>query len=184
MVVYDTTVSEGYEWIIPLDSGDSELFASFDGTSRIKDWKPPRVRRVDPHDEGRKPKPSAFPCLGGSALVMSASAVLALGKILTANGELLPLASDDGTKLHVLNVTRILDALDEERSSIVRFAGTTTIMRIKKAVFRLSVVRGVQLFRLPHRGSRTYVGQEFVDTVKAAGLEGLEFEPVWSEHED
>ncbi|MGO8999371.1 MAG: imm11 family protein [Polyangiaceae bacterium] len=97
------------------------------------------------------------------------------------HAELLPLVGNDGLELFALNVTTVLDALDEERSSIQRFADTKTIMRIKKTVFRPTVVRDVDVFWLPHRASATYLSQRFVDAYAAAGLVGLEFRKVWSE---
>jgi hypothetical protein len=90
-----------------------------------------------------------------------------------------PLATDDGVELSVLNA-RILDALDEANSSLMKFPGTNRIMRIKKIAFVASKVEGIDLFRLPHRASSTYVSERFVERVKAAGLRGLAFNKVWS----
>jgi hypothetical protein len=132
------------------------------------------MRRVR-MDERSGFKPSDFPWLGSDVLVMRPRAVLALRPMLEAHGEILPLATDDDVKLFALNVTRVLDALDQEKSSILRIPGTNRIMDIKKAVFRDELLQGVDIFRLPHRASPTYVSQRFVDAVAAAGLEGLEF---------
>jgi hypothetical protein len=76
-------------------------------------------------------------------------------------------------------VTRILDAIDEERSSILLFAGTDRVMRIRKIAFVPSLVQDIDIFRLPHRSTPTYVSQRFVDRVNSAKLRGLEFTPVW-----
>ena len=42
------------------------------------------------------------------------------------------------------------------------------------------LVRDVDVFRLPHLGSYTFVGDRFVERVRASGLVGLDFEPRWS----
>lgn len=111
---------------------------------------------------------------------MRRTAVNALRDILDASGEVLPLSTDDGVELFVLNA-RVIDALDEAKSSIMRFPGTNRIMRIKTVAFIASSIDDdVDVFRLPHRASPTYVSQRFVDRVKAAGLRGLEFKKVWS----
>lgn len=167
-------VRENYEWINTCRDDDYEVFLAFDGSPRAADWTPVKVRRVRA-DERQDCKPSDFPWLGSDVLIMRTRAVLALRPMLDAHGELLPLATDDDVKLFALNVTTVIDALDEEKSSILRFPGSGRIMGIDKAVFRDELLGDVDIFRLPHRASATYVSERFVDAVKTAGLEGLEF---------
>ncbi len=62
----------------------------------------------------------------------------------------------------------------------MRFPGTNRIMDITQAAFIELMVRGLDIFRLPHRASSTYVSERFVDRVHAAGLVGLEFNKMWS----
>lgn len=178
MDFFEPMVREGYEWVNCVNQADYEVFAGFDGSPRGGAWKPISVRRVraDEHHEFR---PSDFPWLGSDALVMRPSAAEALRDILDANGEVLPLSTDDGVKLFVLNA-RVVDALDEAQSSLMKFPGTNRIMRIKKVAFVASAIEGVDLFRLPHRASSTYVSERFVERVKAADLRGLVFNKVWS----
>jgi hypothetical protein len=171
-------VREGYEWVNCVNQEDYEVFAGFDGSPRRGDWRPISVRRVRA-DEQHEFRQSDFPWLGSDALVMRPSAVEALRDILDANGEVLPLSTDDGVELFVLNA-RVIDALDEANSSLMKFPGTNRIMRIKKVAFVASAIEGVDLFRLPHRASSTYVSERFVERVKKAGLRGLVFNKVWS----
>ena len=178
MDVFEPLVRKGYEWINCVNQVDYELFVGFDGTSRGATWKPIPVRRVRA-DKRHDFKPSDFPWLGSDALVMRRAAFGALNDMLEANGEVLPLSTDDGVDLFVLNA-RVIDALDEANSSLMKFPGTNRIMRITKLAFIPTAVRGVDIFRLPHRASSTYVSNRFVDRVNAAGLRGLEFTQVWS----
>lgn len=178
MEVFAPIVREGYEWVNCVNQDDYEVFAGFDGLPRAGTWKPIRVRRVSAQ-EGRIAEPSDFPWLGSDALVMRRSAVDALRDILDANGEVLPLSTDDGVDLFVLNA-RVINALDEANSSLMKFPGTDRIMRIKKAAFLRSAIVSADLFRLPHRASSTYVRERFVERINVAGLRGLAFEPVWS----
>jgi hypothetical protein len=76
------------------------------------------------------------PRVVGGALELNASTVLRFGSgrimritkhILDANGEVLPLSTDDGVELFELNA-RVTDALDEANSSLTRFPGTNRIM--------------------------------------------------------
>ena len=170
--------AEGYEWLNCCDDSDDEVFVTLDGSSQAGRWQPIKVRRVradDRHDF----KPSDFPWLGEHALVMRREAVDVLRDVLEAHGEVLPLVTEDATELWMFNA-RAIDALDEGRSNIVRFPGTNRIMRIVKIAFVESALRGVDIFRLPHRASSTYVSQRFFDRVRDAGLVGLEFKKVWS----
>lgn len=178
MNVYEPLVADGYEWTNCVVTDDYELFSGFDGTPRKKIWRPVLVRRVRA-DDRQDMKESDFPWLGSWALVMRRTAVDALRTMLKENGEILPLETDDGIELFVLNA-HVVDALDEERSEIMRIPGASKIMLVKKPVFRFDSIRELSLFRLPHRASSTYVSDEFVSRVKEAGLKGLTFKKVWS----
>ena len=175
--LYRPIGAEGYECINCVDPSDYDVFVDFDGSPRGATWKPIAVLRVRA-DARSGFKPSDFPWLGFS-LIMRASAVVALRDILEANGEILPLSTDDGVKLFVLNA-RVIDALDEARSTLVRFPDSDRIMWLKKPAFVESAIEGVDIFRIPNiRGSPTYVSERFVERVKAARLRGLDFNKVW-----
>jgi len=78
------------------------------------------------------------------------------------------------------NPTRVIDALDEDASSVLRFSGGR-IMRINRHVFRPEVVKGIDVFKIPNlRVSPTYVSQRFGDLWNSADLKGLEFKQVWA----
>lgn len=175
--IYEPLVAEGFEWVNAVQEGEYEAFLQLDGQPRASTWKPIAVRRV--RADGRQAcNPSHFPWLGSHALIMRRPAVDALRDILAANGELLPLSTDDGVELYVLNA-RSIDALDEANSVLMKFPGTNRIMHIQKVAFVASRIEGVDLFRLPHRASSTYVSERFVERVRAAGLRGLVFHEVW-----
>jgi hypothetical protein len=177
VTIYEPLVDEGYEWVNACDARDYEIFLALDGRPRGATWKPVRVRRVR-SDERHAFNPSDFPWLGSDALVMRRAAVEALRDLLEAHGEILPLATDDGVELFVFNA-RAADALDEARSTVVRFPGTNRIMRIREIAFVPSVIEGIDIFRLPHRASPTFVSGRFVERVDSASLRGLRFTPVW-----
>jgi len=178
MDIYEPLVSEGYEWVNCCDGADYEVFLALDGSPQTERWQPIKVRRVRGDDRWDF-KPSDFPWLGAHALVMRKRAVNALCDVLEAHGEVLPLVTEDGVELSVFNA-RVIDALDEERSNIMRFPGTNRIMRMVNVAFVEPALRGVDIFRLPHRAGSTYVSQYFVDRVNDSGLVGLDFKKVWS----
>lgn len=179
MVIFQPIVADDYEWINCVrPEDDYEIFAAFDGSPRAAEWEPVMVRRVRA-DKRHGFKPSDFPWNGSHALIMRKKAVDALRDLLESAGEILPLSTEDDTELFVLNVTRVLDAIDEGGSQIQRFPDSGRIMRIESIAFKESVVKGVDLFRLPHRMSATYASERFVIAVEKAGLVGLEFDKVW-----
>ncbi|NUQ78113.1 MAG: hypothetical protein HUU21_31665, partial [Polyangiaceae bacterium] len=117
--------------------------------------------------------------LGAYALIFRRSAIEALGPMLREHGELLPLECPEA-ELWVYNPTRVIDALDEEASTIERFK-SGRIMGIKRYVFKAHLIEGVDIFKLPNlRGHSTFVSHRFVDLWNESGLKGLEFTPVWS----
>ena len=178
VAIYAPVGAEGFECINTIDDQDYEVFLQFDGKPRKSEWKPVAVCRVRA-DQYQACNASDFPWLGSHAVVMRRAAVDALRDILDSSGEVLPLSTDDDVELFVLNA-RVIDALDEANSSLMKFPGTNRIMRIKKVAFVASAIEGADLFRLPHRASSTYVSERFVERVKAAGLHGLVFNKVWS----
>lgn len=176
MNVLQPIVAEGYEWAHCATVDGTEALVTMTG-SLAASWVPIEVRRVT-RDGKKRFKPSHFPWLGDHALILEKVAVDALEDLLSADAEVLPLSAE-GAALFVLNV-RVVDALDESSSKIVRFPGSGRIMDIEQASFIRSRIELLNLFRLPHRGSPVYVSQHFVDRVRSAGLRGLHFEKVWS----
>jgi hypothetical protein len=178
VTIYEPLVAAGYEWINICRDEDYETLLALNGERLGAKWTPVKVRlvRADGRHEFRS---SDFPWLGRHALVMRRTAVDALRELLEAHGEILPLATLDGVELYVFNCG-VVDALNEELSSVVRFPGSSRIMTISRVSFVPDAVRGVDIFRLPHRASSTYVSQRFVEHVNAAGLRGLEFTSAWT----
>lgn len=178
MNIYEPLGKEGYEIINAHDNSDYESFLSLNGTPCASTWHPIKVHRVRA-DNKQACRPSDFPWLGADTLVMRKKAVDALCNILKENGEILPLETDDEVDLSVLNA-QVVDALDEINSDIIRFPSSNRIMLVKKPAFIKEKIEGIDIFRLPHRASSTYVSDVFVNRVKDAGLEGITFKKVWS----
>ena len=182
MNIYEPISCDNYELCHPIDPDDFETInVQINGESREADWIPISVRLIR-EDEGRKLLPSDSPWLGEHALIFKSQAIDALGPLLREYGELLPLLYNNA-QLVVFNPTRVVDALDEEASSVLRF-NSGRIMQVNRYVFYPGPIRGGHVFKIPNfRVSPTFVSQDFVDRWNVAGLKGLEFEPVWSEAE-
>ena len=134
-----------------------------------------RVIRVD---EGRRLLASDAPWLGASTLVFRSSVLDAVGLDLSRYGELLPVSCRRDS-LWIYNPTDVIDALDEESSSLDRF-DDGRIMIIYRYAFRPDVVEGKDVFKIPSRRiSPTFFSRRFVERWQASGLKGLDFVEVW-----
>lgn len=177
--IYTPLGLDGYELCHPVRKDDFETInVAIDGTPRQSGWKPIPVKLVR-SDEGQDLVESDSPWLGAHALIFRARAVESMGKVLREFGELLPLACSEAD-VWIYNPTRVVDALDESASSVLRF-NEGGIMMIQRYVFRADVVRDVDVFKVPNlRVSPTFVSQRFVDRWNEGDLKGIEFKKVWA----
>lgn len=146
-------------------------------------WRPVQIDEVDDEPLCGELPPGDFEFLG-TIPVFSERAVEAIGDILRANGELLPLLFDKGT-YWAYHVTRIIDALDVERSEVKCFSTSQKIMHIVRYAFRPEALTDdVTIFTIPEMcRSRVYVTDRFVERVQEAGLTGFDFVERWRSEE-
>jgi len=175
--VHEPGVRPGFEWVLPVDDADHEYLWSLDGTPRRSTWQPMPVSRLTVADDGSPRNEADLPWLGAHVLVLRPSAVAALGGLLEHHGELLPLACPDAD-LWLFNTLTVVDALDEERSELVRF-DDGTVLAVERYEFRATAV--VPVFKVPQllRGP-LFVSDEFASAVTEAGLTGLELTEAWA----
>jgi hypothetical protein len=177
--IYEFEVREGYEWVVPVNDADFKIFRAFDGTPLAGSWKAVPVRLVKKDEQGRPLLDSDAPWLGKHAPVFRNRAVEALASLLSTGAELLPLECGEAA-LQVLNVTAVLDALDEARSSVVKFPTTGRIMKIKTHVFRPEVILGAHVFKVSQMlNGSAFVSEEIVRATDKARLSGVGFRQVW-----
>lgn len=176
MKVYEPGVRPGFEWVLPVHDTDNEYLWSLDGTPRRGTWQPVAVSRLTTNDDGSPRTEADLPWLGGHVLVLRPAAVAVLGSLLEQHGELLPLSCSDAD-LWLYNTTTVVDALDEDRSELVKF-DDGTILAVERYEFRAAAIAPV--FKVPQllRGP-LFVSDEFTAAVTAAGLTGLELTEVW-----
>ncbi len=98
--------------------------------------------------------------------------------LLKPSGELLPLRYSVAEYL-AYNVTRVIDALDEDSSSIVRFP-TGRVMSISKYSFVPDLVGSSAIFKIPQLPkAHVFVTDEFARRVQESRLSGFTFLKVW-----
>lgn len=182
MKIYVLSVVEGQEWVLPRQADDYELFAALGG-QRQTGWHAPRMEFLREQEDGSPRQHSDFPWLGEHVLILRATALELLRPTLEPYGEFLPLRSDEAISL--FNVTTVLDALDEERSRLVRF-DDGGIMMIESTVLRPDAIGDAEIFKLPERAdgarvSSIYLQESIVRRIGELGLKGIAFAMVWSD---
>lgn len=179
MRIFQPVVAEGFQWVLPVDEGDFDVFQSFDGSPRAAQWVPVKVKLLH-SDEGKKLEKSDFPWLGSDALILGDRAMTTIGSQVGQDGELLRLDCDEAS-LWALNVCRVIDALDIDRSSVVRF-GSGRIMTVREHVFHPEKLKEeILVFKIPQLPGSTYVTEAFLRSVEKAELRGLDFNLVWDD---
>ncbi len=179
MKTYVFEVQEGFEWVVPKDPADFDVFGRFDGSSKAVGWKPITVELVHKDEKGRRLLESDIPWLGKDAPVMRQGAWSALQAELDGYGEFLSLRNYEA-ELRVFNTTRVVDALDEERSELIRFPDDGRIMKVKRYVFRPEMVAGLYAFKVPQMlPGPMFVSTDVVEAAHKAALRGVGFSVVW-----
>lgn len=176
MIVYDTAHAKGHEIVNPINYDEGRILYDFDGTTRKEGWRPVHVYRTRATKrEANKPADLAF----YMEPIMRRSGMEALRDVFEAHGELLPLATDDGVELWVLNVLGVIDAHDLERSHI-RYGHLTGDQIIEEHAFLPDVIGDREIFRSSAGYRKVYFTDRFVARVKKLKLKGTEFVPLWS----
>lgn len=180
--VYRPTVTEGYEWVQPVDEADFDAVYQLNGKSLASRWAPIRMHVINTDEHGKAGRHADLPWLGGHALALRERAFESIGYLLADFGELLELNLDDnnGERLWLFNVRNRLDVLDEEQSEIVRFPSSGRIMYVKQHVFHPEEITSEQIFLQPGVRSVFLTGG-IVDAIQSAALTGTRFELLWEE---
>lgn len=176
--VYEPRVRPGYEWALPVDDGDHEKLWALDATPRSATWRPMPVERLTVDEDGDPLVEADLPWLGGHVLVLRERAAEALSPLLGPYGEFLPLSCPD-IPLWLFHNMTVVDALDEDRSSIVRF-DDGDILEVTRHEFRAGEVAGLPVFKVPQllRGP-LFLGESFAAALATAGLTGPVLKQVW-----
>ena len=112
--------------------------------------------------------------------IFTRRAVEALGDLLEDNGEIIP-ATCEGDRIFFFNVTKVIDALDESSSEVIRFDDSSDVMSIDRHAFFREKLVGAAIFKIPQWPTRrVYVTDRFVERVESTGLKGFWFRRVWS----
>lgn len=152
-----------------------EFKRSFNGTPMKDTWRAQDRFQFVP----RRLSKGDTPGLNTHIPVFSPKAAKVLADFLEPNGELLPITCG-GEEYFVFNVTRVIDALDEDNCELKRF-DSGRIMFVESFCFFPEKLIGINLFKVPQCILQdVFVTEPFVERVKTAKLKGFKFRLVWS----
>jgi hypothetical protein len=158
---------------LPLNPWDDAAF--FDAHPRIE-----IKRDSELAPRGAKLVLPDYSQLGARHPVFSINAKRVLLPHLEGLGEWIELIFE-GATYWLFFITNTVDALDEDKSEIKRFASSGRIMAIDTFVFRAETLRDQFLCRLKTLpGAHCIVTDNFVDVVRQHGLTGFLFQRLWS----
>jgi hypothetical protein len=144
-------------------------------------WCPPRLREIwkAPKVYGKVSPKHDCPGINLIYPAFSKRACDALADFLNPSGELLPLATDVG-EYFFFHITKIIDALDQDRTICTRLASDPKrIVDIEEYAFIESMVSGVDIFRTVDLPINVIVSGRFVARVQECGLRGFRFTKMW-----
>lgn len=131
---------------------DNHMLSDLRGQRQLH-WIPIGMDLLTENDDGTPRGYSDFPWYGSHVLILRSDAANGLREIMRPYGEFLPLKGGDG--LELFNATTVLDALDEDRSEIIRF-DDGDVLTIERYVFRQEAIGNCLIFKLP-TGRRTCI---------------------------
>jgi hypothetical protein len=169
------------------------IFGLFCGQNIQHLWQPIKVIFENEIHHERDLSLSDFPKYIGPYIepVFSRLAVDALSNLLEGNGELLLLNCAEG-EYYLFNTTRIVDALDEEKTEFKPYSEVDPDMAyqdddphtpvITRPAFYPEVVVDLTIFKISLRYpfGGTLVTDKFVQWVQETELTGFAFELLWS----
>lgn len=178
MNIYEWKSDVEARWLTTQRESDIDRLV-LEGQPLTASWRPLPVEWILDEAGDDRRRITDCPELTPGVPVLSAQAIDALRPHLEAVGEILPL-SHETHQYFALNVTNVVDALDEEHSDLVRFESTGRIMLVKTFVFHESRLGPHSVFK-DHRLARNtvFVTEPFVKAVEGAQLTGFRFRRIW-----
>ena len=108
-------------------------------------------------------------------MVVRAEGLEAIREVVAGYAEFLPLDCPT-SELWVVNVTNVVDGLDEARSRIARFT-SGRVLNIERYAFRDEVL-GYPVFKVP-QVSTLFAGAALAQRIRESGLVGPVWKRIW-----
>lgn len=169
--------------MLVLDEDRRLLNESFCGDPlSLSDWKPLKAIRSG-SEQVNFSRPLGDRCgidYKLDPMVLSRGALDVLLPHIGSYAQELPLDFDERS-YSLLNITRVIDALDESRSELYRFPSSGRVGDILRYVFKTELVKDEFIFKIPQLPrNAVFVTNRFVEIVTEAGLTGFDFQLLWA----
>lgn len=153
---------------------DLDFIQSFCGESKIEKWVPVQLVRMYNNREF-----SNTPALSAHIPVFDIKAINMMKKYLVDNTEILPVLCGEFI-FYIINVIKVLDCIDYEKSDFKTFSDGKRIMRFRKYVFDENKIKGYHIFKIKDAPlGRPFVSDEFRNSIISSDLKGFKFELAW-----
>ncbi|MBA4601974.1 imm11 family protein [Thermoactinomyces mirandus] len=140
-------------------------------------WKPIRLKVSEIDKDNPNPLPDCLLMLG-DVLIFSEKGKSHVKRHLSDYGEFLPLISECGS-FYAFHLLEQINALDEEKSEVLRFKSSGRIKRITNYVFKPNQIASRLLFKIPQNPAAIFVTDEFLSLICDSGLQGFDFKFLW-----
>ncbi|KNF07337.1 hypothetical protein CLPU_18c00190 [Gottschalkia purinilytica] len=171
---------EKYDMMKVTKEEDCLILLEFDGTKKKDTWELLSVTRME-EEEFLSDAPGfihpAIPIFNYKALNI-------LKDLIDDSIEALELRCEEG-EFHAINVIKVLNCIDYEKSEYKTFEDSKKIMRFEKYVFKEECVKGNNIFKIVDEPkSKVFVSDKFREKVLESGLTGFKFDLVWDSEEE
>ena len=158
-----------------------EEIQSFDGRSQKDKWEIPEVIRLEP-EKGLML--SDAPGFYSHIPVFNGKAIDVLKKYLDQTSEILPLKNNED-KFYAVNIVKVLDCINYDKSEFKMFKDGKRIMRFKKYSFFVEIIDDNDIFKIIDEPlGNPFVTDNFRNAVLENGLTGFNFKLVWDSEEN
>jgi hypothetical protein len=148
------------------------ILQTFKGKPLLADWKLPK-HAVEHTNFPLNDFVDSF----SRAPFVSERAKQALEPILKTEAEFRAIGNILGKPHYIMNVTNVVDCLDETKSDIVYSPDDGRVLSLRQAVFVLHRIPEACLFSVPQDVTPIYATDRFVEVVRKYRLTGVGFEP-------
>lgn len=152
-----------------------EFAQSFQGNSKSKAWMPIIIQKAEDNSTADIADASAFPFFP----IFSKKAVDCLLPVIDCDVEILPLIFEgDVGQFFGINIIKVLDVVNYDKSDFVRFKNSNKILTFRKLVLRKELICD-DIFKIKDMpiGCQQFVSEEFKRIVEENNLTGFIFEP-------
>jgi hypothetical protein len=155
-----------------------EEIQSFDGRSKESTWREQEVCKLEDKDL------SNAPGFYSHIPVFDEMTLNSVRDLIKNDVELLPLLFE-GLRFYAINITKVLDCINYEKSEYKTFKDGVRIMRFKKYSFKKDTLGNTQIFKVKDEPLKSpFIRDELKIRIEESSLKGFKFKEVWNSEKE